>query len=70
MPKAINRRIFLNTLFFATITPSIFAKKPHSKASSRAAAQNRLDKLDVIDNDFSSVDGWILPTKILTKGAV
>ena len=70
MPKAITRRIFLKTLFLTAITPPVFAKKPAPKTISRAAVQHRLDKLYVIDNNFSSVDGWILPTKILTEGAV
>jgi len=70
MPKAINRRIFLNTLLFTTITPPVFSKNPAPKTISRTAVQHRLNKLAVIDNDFASVDGWILPTKILTEGAV
>lgn len=70
MPKAINRRVFLNTFFLTTIAPPVLSKKPASKTTSKSAVQHRLDKIDVIDNDFVSVDGWILTTKILTEGAV
>ena len=70
MPKSINRRDFINTLCLVTLAPPALAKKPPYTTSSTTPTKLALKKLKPVDNQFVSVDGWILPTKLLTQGAL
>jgi len=70
MPKSINRRVFINTIFLTTISPSGLSTKPTPNTTSRTSMRYGLEKLAAIDNQFISVDGWILPTKALTEGVL
>lgn len=66
----IDRRVFINTCILTTIFPSAFAPKKTAKAGATVPASNRLKKLKLIDSHFVSVDGWVIPTKTLTRGAI
>ena len=70
MPQPINRRGFINTLFLVTAVPSALGEKPPYTVSSTTPTKSALENLKPVDDQFFSVDGWILPTKTLTRGAV
>ena len=70
MPKSTTRRGFINTLFIVTAVPSNFGIKPFSTGSSTTPNKHTFKTLKPIDGQFVSVDGWIIPSKTLTRGAV
>jgi len=70
MHKPITRRMFVNSLCLTAITPLALTEEPTSKTTSITIIRPRLEKLDIIDSHFVSVDGWILPTKTLTEGVI
>jgi hypothetical protein len=70
MPKSTTRRGFINTLVFVTAVPSNFGIKPLYTASSTTPNKYTFKTLKPVDGQFVSVDGWIIPNKTLTRGAV
>lgn len=68
MLGSINRRFFFKTLILASLAPEVLAKT--SKAYTFSTAHDHLDfkNITYIDNQFVSVDGWVLPIKALTAG--
>jgi hypothetical protein len=70
MPKPISRRGFITTLSLGTAAPSIFAKNSSYATSLTIPSKSTLEKLKSVDDQFVSVDGWILPTKTLIRGAL
>lgn len=70
MPHPINRRGFINTIFLMTLAPSALAKKSPYTTRLKIPSKSTLEILKPIDDQFVSVDGWILPAKTLTRGDV
>lgn len=69
MPQPINRRGFITTFLLVTAAPSTLANKSPYGASLTIPPKSMPDKFTPIDNKFVSVNGWILPTITLTRGA-
>ena len=69
MPQPINRRGFITTFLLVTAAPSTLANKSPYGANLTIPSKSTLEKLKPVDDQFVSVDGWILPTKTLTRGA-
>ena len=72
MPQCTNRRKFLNILFLTTASPLALTLKSADVESldSECVREKILTKIIPINDHFVSVNGWVLPTKTLTRGAV
>lgn len=70
MSQSISRRGFINTLCLMIVASPALAKKPFYATNSKNPARLAQGKLKPIDDQFVSVDGWILPAEILTQGTV
>ena len=71
MQHIINRRGFIGTLLLAVSAPSSLIQSHVNLASQNSASgsSKALAHLTPIDDHFTAVDGWILPTTSLIKGS-
>ena len=72
MPQCTNRRKFLNILFLTTASPLALTLKPANDESldSECVREKIITTITPINDHFVSIDGWVLPTKTLTRGIV
>lgn len=70
MQQYFNRREFLNTLLLAAAAPSLLTPNQHNSTLQNPSTLSPqvLAKISPVDDQFISVNGWVLPAKTLTRG--
>jgi hypothetical protein len=76
MPRYFNRREVLSKLILVASTPCFAAQNPGKSPQiistlsrpSGPSSPQLLAKIRHINDQFVSVGGWVLPTKMLTQG--
>ena len=68
MPRSLHRRSFLNSILLFTVVPLAATKKPPLTKKPANDNQQILRAIKTLDQDFVSVNGWVLPKETLIKG--
>ncbi len=68
MPRSLHRRSFLNSILLFSVAPMAAAKKRPLTKKSANDNQQILRNIKPLDQDFVSINGWILPKETLIKG--
>ena len=71
MKKSLNRRGFLNILLMGASATALLAQNQQTLllvAKPTSINPQGLTKINRIDNQFISVNGWVLPVKALITG--
>ena len=62
-----NRRSFLSGLLFISLSP-LAAGKPSRSKTFNHNHQQTLNKIQPLDRDYVSINGWVLAKHTLTQG--
>ena len=63
-----NRRSFLGGLLFISLSPFIVGKLPKNKTPASSSSYQKLKEVVALDNDYVSINGWVLSKDTLTRG--
>jgi len=68
MPRSLHRRSFINNILLFSVAPLAAAKKQPLTKKPANDNQQTLRNIKPLDQDFVSVNGWVLPKETLIKG--
>ena len=68
MPSTLNRRSFINGLLLFSVAPLAASKRPQPAKNTANYQQQIFKNIKPLDQDFVSVNGWVLPKETLIKG--
>ena len=68
MPSSLHRRSFINNILLFSVAPLAAAKKQPLTKKPANDNQQTLRNIKPLDQDFVSVNGWVLPKETLIKG--
>jgi hypothetical protein len=68
MPRSLHRRSFINNILLFSVVPLAAAKKPELAKNPANDQQQIFRNIKSLDEDFVSVNGWVLPKETLIKG--
>jgi hypothetical protein len=68
MTRSLHRRSFINNVLLFSVAPLAAAKRPQSAKNPTNYHQQIFKNIKPLDQDFVSVNGWVLPKETLIKG--
>ena len=68
MPHSLHRRSFINNILLFSVAPLAAAKRPQPAKNPTNYQQQIFKNIKPLDQDFVSVNGWVLPKETLIKG--
>ena len=68
MPRSLHRRSFINSILLLSVAPLAAAKKPQLAKKLANHRQQIFRNIKPLDQDFVSINGWVLPKETLIKG--
>lgn len=68
MPNSLHRRSFMSSILLVSLAPLTTTKRPNLTKNQVNENQQIFRAVKPLDQDFVSVNGWVLPKKTLIKG--
>jgi len=67
MPRSLHRRSFINNILLFSVAPLAAAKRPQPAKNPAKYQQQIFKNIKPLDQDFVSVNGWVLSKETLIK---
>lgn len=69
MPRSLHRRSFINNILLFSVVPFAAARRPELPKNPTNYQQQIFKNIKLLDQDFVSVNGWVLPKETLIRGS-